>query len=621
MQQHEGQCQRRRKRRFPTGPSGLLLLLTAICAWSSPARAVEVEVDDLLPPLQPWKGSSMQLIAPPDDPWITPAEQTAFKDSPNYADTMRWLKRICAASERFTRVGLGRSGEGREILMVVATAEGTSDPALLRLNGRPTLLAQAGIHAGEIDGKDAGMMLLRDLMAGARLDGLLEKVNLLFIPIFSVDGHERSSRFSRINQRGPEQQGWRTNARNLNLNRDYAKADSLELQALLRCIEEWQPDLYLDLHVTDGIDYQYDITFGWHGPSGWSPSIAGWLDARLRPALSRDLSEAGHVPGPLIFAVNNTDVAEGIVDWMATPRYSNAYGDARQLPTVLVENHSLKPYRRRVLGTYVLLESALETLAGQGAELRQAIDADRAARQDPVPLGFQPGPQPESIEFLGISSRRVASPITGSEVVQWLGDPVTMKIPLIKIGTPTIELKRPVAYWIPPAWDEVIKRLELHGILLERQSEARTIDVEQLRIEEWTLGEAPFEGRVRVTPEQIELERTSVTFPEGSYRVPLDQPLGTLAMLLLEPEAEDSLFQWGFFHPILQRTEYAEAYAMEPLARRMLAADADLARAFKQRLEEDTEFADDPRARLDWFYRRSPFYDRQHELYPVGRER
>ena len=577
-------------------------------------------MEDLLPPAPPWNGKSVELIAEPSHPWITPAERADLKRTPDYVESMRWLKRLADASDRVQRVGLGRSNEGREILMIVASAEGHKLPEALRTNGKPTLLAQAGIHSGEIDGKDAGLMLLRDLMKGGRNEQLLEQVNLLFIPIFNVDGHERSGTFGRVNQRGPERQGWRTNSRNLNLNRDYSKADCEEMRALLRALELWQPDLYIDLHVTDGIDYQYDVTYGWHGPTGWSPEIASWLNENLRPAVDADLRSMGHIPGPLIFAANNSDLEQGIVDWMAGPRFSNAYGDARQLPTILVENHSLKPYRQRVLGTYVFLESVLRLLGREGQDLRRVTANDRAARRDPVPLGFTAATPPETIEFLGIRSRKQKSPITGDEVVEWLGKPVTETIPYIHLTAPSDTVERPRAYWIPPAWQEVIERLELHGIQLERQGEARTLEVERYRVKKFKLDPEPFEGRVRVVPEELELERTQVTFPEGSVRISLDQPLGTLAVLLLEPRSSDSFFQWGFFHPVLQQTEYAEAYVLEPLARHMLAADPELKRQFQARLKADAEFAADPRARLRWFYDRSPFVDPEWKLYPVARE-
>ena len=380
----------------------LLLLLLPTTTWSQDPWAAP------LPPAPPWDGKSQALIVSGDDPWVTPAERTGLTATPGYDETVAWLQRLVTAAPQLSMVSLGVSPEGRDIWMVIASAEGAFTPAALKATGKPTLLAQAGIHAGEIDGKDAGLMLLRDLTVRGTRARLLKGANFLFVPILSVDGHERSSPYGRVNQRGPVETGWRTNARNLNLNRDYAKLDTPELQAVVRAINQWDPDLYLDIHVTDGIDYQYDITFGYTGQHGLSPSIAAWLDKRLTPALNKDLAAMGHIPGPLIFAVDNRDPSKGIVAWTAGPRFSTGYGDARHLPTVLVENHSLKPYKQRVLGTYVLLEGSLRTLARYAGSLRRAIIADRTRTPELVPLTWQaPQAEPEQVEFLGIQWQTV----------------------------------------------------------------------------------------------------------------------------------------------------------------------------------------------------------------------
>jgi hypothetical protein len=517
-------------------------------------------------------------------------------------------------------LSLGKSPEGRDLWLVVASAEGAQTPEALGASGKPILFAQAGIHSGEIDGKDAGLMLLRDMTVRGTKRQLLAGANLLFLPIFNVDGHERSGPYGRINQRGPEESGWRTTARNLNLNRDYAKLDAPETRLLVAALERFDPDLYLDLHVTDGADYQYDITFGYNGPEGYSPAVAGWLARRLEPALTRDLKAWGHVPGPLVFFVDDADPMKGIGRFMAPPRFSNGYGDARHLPTVLVENHSLKPYDQRVLGTYVLLESCLATLAEHSAELRRAVVADRARRPASLPLDFRvPGTAPRTMEFLGIEAQRSGSEVTGGQVLQWTGRPVTWTLPVLEATEPAVTASRPAAYWVPSAWTEVIERLAAHGIRMERLSEARSVEVEMLRLEGAKLEPEPFEGRARVAAAPV-AERRRETFPPGSVRVPTDQPLGDLAILLLEPASPDSFLQWGFFLEVLQRTEYVEAYVMEPMARAMLAEDPALAAEFRQRLAQDAAFAASRAERLQWFYRRTPFWDERWQLYPVGRE-
>ncbi|MCP4661468.1 MAG: M14 family metallopeptidase, partial [bacterium] len=232
-----------------------------------------------LPPAPPWDGASRALVVEDDDPWITPAEASGLRRTPDYETTFAWLRRLVATSPELAMISFGKSGEGRDLWLVVASADRVFTPAGLRRTGKPIVLVQAGIHSGEIDGKDAGMMLLRDMTVRGTKRSVLEAVQWLFVPILSVDGHERSSPYSRINQRGPEEAGWRTNARNLNLNRDYCKADTPEIQAMLGLLNTWGPDLYVDVHVTDGIDYQYDVTWGANGFSGYSPSIAKWLDS------------------------------------------------------------------------------------------------------------------------------------------------------------------------------------------------------------------------------------------------------------------------------------------------------------------------------------------------------
>lgn len=598
----------------------LLAALLALAAVASPpVRGGEAARRAILPPELPWQGRSLELLAPPADPWITPAERDGFELTPSYDETLAYLRRLAAQAPEIQLVSLGKSPEGRELWLAVVSKERARTPEELRRAGKPLLFAQAGIHSGEIDGKDAGLMLLRDLTVGGRQKALLERASLLFLPILNVDGHERASAFSRINQRGPENAGWRTTARNLNLNRDYAKLDAPEMRALVRALEAWQPDLYLDLHVTDGMDYQHDVTFGWNGRNAYSPRIVDWLDARLQPALQGELRSWGHLPGPLIQPLDNDDPASGLVDWTADPRFSTGYGHARHLATVLFENHSLKPYRQRVLGAYVSLVACLRTLGEQGAALRAATAADRAARPARLPLAWKAAEKAGApLTIAGIAWRKSPSPVSGGTRVEWLGQPEVQTHATLSYDTPSVEVGRPRAWWVPPAWADVIERLALHGIAVERTSAPREVEAEMYRVTDFKLG-APFEGHVTVTP-TLAVERRRELFPAGSARVTADQPLAELAALLLEPASPDSFFQWGFFLEVLSRTEYVEAYVMEPMGAAMLAEDPALKAEFEQRLKQDPAFAASPAERLQWLYRRTPFADERHGLYPVARE-
>ena len=598
----------------------------------------------ILPPVKDWTGKSESLIAAANNPWITATEKSGFRTTPNYNETMSWFKKLAAASPLINMVSIGKSAEGRDIFMVVASTEKIITPAALKNSRKPILFVQAGIHAGEIDGKDAGMMLLRDIALGNK-KYLLDGVNFLFIPILNVDGHERSSPYNRPNQRGPENMGWRTNAQNLNLNRDYAKIDTKEIRAVINVINAYDPLLYMDIHVTDGADYQYDITFGGHGDQGYSKGISNWLATKYKPQADKDLTANGHIPGQLLFAVNDRDFSEGNVLILGEPRFSDAYGDLRHTASILVENHALKPYKQRVLGTYVLLESTLKLLAKEAGSLIQATIADRAKRAIKIPLKWKvpqmnsavsfesqstilqknsTASKPDSMELLGVESTIKRSPVTNADYVEWTGKPVTNRVANFK-GTEGVEIvNRPKAYYVPASAYEIIERLKIHGIKMEILQNPRTVTVEMYRISGAKFQNAegkaaPFEGHIQVTGTQ-KTEMHQQLFAAGYAYISTDQPLGDLAMILLEPASPDSYFQWGFFPQVFQQTEYIEAYVMEPTIIKMLKDSPELNTEFEQKKALDLAFSKDPNAIFSWFYSHTKYYDNQYLLYPVGRQ-
>ncbi|SHE75317.1 Zinc carboxypeptidase [Microbulbifer donghaiensis] len=569
-----------------------------------------------LPTLLPWQGESEQLIVSEGD-WVTPAEAGGFSTTPDYQQTRAFIDRLAKANPDIKTQDIGSSTGGRKVQLVTLTAGG-SDP---KTNGKPTLLVQAGIHSGEIDGKDASLMLLRDYVNGDReLRQLIERVNLLLIPILNVDGHERADLYTRMNQRGPDNAGWRTNGNNLNINRDYSKLDTPELRAVMEVINTYQPELYLDIHVTDGEDYQYDITFGYNGAfASDSPAIAQWLKSSLQDRLDTALTAAGHIPGPLIFGVNSQNFADGISHWTASPRFSNGLGDLRHTPTVLVENHSLKPYRQRVLGTYVFIEAGLRALAEDGETIRKAITSDRQRRPENQVLAWGSNEKPDLTvyaeePFKGIAYRKEKNPITGSEQVVWLGEAKDYPgLPVFVDDVKAVEVRVPRAFYLPKNEKLVLERLKTHGIEVS-EPKGQTAKLTRFSVDNHKFADSPFEGHFRVSGE---FKEDQVEVPLADYvEISTDQPLGRLAVALLDPRGPDSFFQWGFFNQIFQRTEYYEPYALVPLAERMLEQNPALKKEFEQRLQ-DKAFAEDPRARMNFFYERSPYYDQAYLKYPV----
>lgn len=584
--------------------------------FTSLLLATALAADAHLPKLIPWQGQSEALMQQ-QGVLTTAFEHSGGMISPDYQATMAYLKRLQQANPtQFSLVKIGQSDAGRDINMLVASEQGNNSAAHIANSDKPTLLIQAGIHSGEIDGKDAGFMLLRDIATGKRLD-ILKSVNLLFIPILNVDGHERASAYNRINQRGPAVMGFRTNGQNLNLNRDFTKLDTPGVRALAEVVNQYQPSLYLDIHVTDGADYQYDITYG-YAPTFASatPKVTAAMDQWIAPVIDQKLEEMGHIPGPLVFVMDKMDFAKGLAGWVAGPRYSNGWGELRHLPTILVENHSLKPYKQRVLGTYVLIDGAITALTRHGDDINAAVAQSKAQQQEHLVVERSYAKEPDTIAFKGIAYDYYESTATGAKEVRYLGKPKHYDaLPIFWQKEIKTEVYVPKAFYIPRQYTDVIATLKMQGIEIKPVTADIELPLAQARIVNHQFAQAPFEGRFRVSAE-FDYSTAKTPVNQQWLKVSTTQPLGLLATHMLHPEAPDSLFQWGFFHSIFQRTEYVENYALAPYAQQMLESNPDIAERYNAKLE-DEDFANDSDARRAWLYAQTPYYDQHYLHYPI----
>lgn len=560
--------------------------------------------------------------------WLTKAEQTDFRQTPRYDETIAYCQRLAEASPWIEYRGFGTSPLGREMPLLIASKDRAFTPEAAHKTGKVVVLVQNCIHAGECEGKDASLMLLRDVAVTKTRQELLDNVILLVIPIFNADGHERFGPYSRINQNGPEEMGWRVTSRNLDLNRDYLKADSVEMRAWLGLWNAWQPDLHFDNHTTDGGDWQFDLTFTTDQHSCAAPQVAAWLKDRLYPKLLPALAADGHITAAYFNLVDSLDPSKGIRSGGFGPRYSTGYAATRNRPSILVETHMLKPYRTRVIGQYDMMRCVLEIIGRDPKPLREAV---RAADEATVKIGkaYDPGfklpvaigPTEESVPFVfrGYEARRELSAISGDVRIIWdTSKPIDVPTVWLSGTRVTKEVNPPLAYIIPPQWTEAIERVKVHGLRAERLLEPVTAEFESYKFSDVSFAKAPYEGRIAVTyqTEPIVEQRT---YPAGSVVVRLDQPNAKVAVHLFEPEAPDALVSWGFFDGIFERKEYAESYVLEKLAREMLAADPKLREEFEAKVRTDRAFAADPRARLYFFYERSPYRDRSQNVYPVAR--
>jgi hypothetical protein len=593
-----------------------IILITLFCTLAS----WKVFAQDIMPPALPWDGKSRELIVNVSDPWATPFEKSGGLESPTYTETMAWLEKLANESAYLTMTNAGISEQGRVIHLVIASLDQDFSASELSTSNKPLILIQAGIHAGEIDGKDAGMMLLRDIALGDKKE-LLTKANILFIPILNVDGHERRSQFGRVNQRGPVEMGWRTNAQNLNLNRDYTKLETAGIKTIANIINKYDPDLYIDVHVTDGADYQYDITYGYVATGGYSPAISSWLSTAFQPEVDQALKNMGHIPGPLLFAANGDDFSSGNIAFSFSPRFSHTYGDIRHMASILIENHSLKPFEQRVLGTYVFLEQAINSLGDHFEALQSAVKSDSNQPKESIPVKFKfRETLADSMQFLGVASSKVKSEITGAEYVKWEGKPITQVVPSLLMDVPELSVPVPKAYWIPAEWGNVIEKMKQHGIEFETLTESKELKLEFSTVENYKMGNQPYEGMMRVQSSDLNKKYKTLSLNPGSVRIKTDQPLGELVVILMEPESVDSFYQWGYFNTIFTQTEYMETYIMEPLIAKMLAEDGDLKKRFEDKKAAEPDFAKSPRAIYQWFYAQTPYFDQNWKVIPVGRE-
>jgi len=563
------------------------------------------------------------VAAASGDDWTTFYEQSDYKRTPSYEQTVTYCRRLADASPWTHYTSFGKSARGRELPLVIVDKNGRFSATEVRQTDKAVFLIQACIHAGESDGKDAGMMLIRDIVVRRDLESLLENVTILFMPIFNVDGHERFGPYNRANQNGPEEVGWRTTAANLNLNRDYVKADTPEMRSWLALYAEWLPDFFADCHVTDGADFQYALTYAVENMGNMDDGLTQWVDGRYLPPLKDKLQSDGF---PLIRYNSyrrRHDPKSGIRCWTSPPRFSTGYAAVQNRPGILIEAHMMKDYKTRVTGTYQLLVGTLEVLNAEHKTLRQLVqEADERTagpefRREPLAFEFESTGDSVMIDFLGYEYEVVDSDVTGGKWHRFSDRPAKFRIPFFNDLAPTSSVDLPEAYIIPPEWTEVIERLPLHDVSFTRLPEKWTVPVSSYQFTEPDWRSSPYEGRFTVSFQIREITDVR-TYPAGSVVVDMNQRAARVAANIFEPAGGDSYVKWGMFNAIFEQKEYVESYVIEQYARAMLEQDAELKREFEEKKASDPEFAGSPRRIRNWFYRRTPFWDNHIGLYPVG---
>ncbi|OIP01460.1 MAG: hypothetical protein AUJ97_07080 [Bacteroidetes bacterium CG2_30_32_10] len=560
-----------------------------------------------------------------------PFEKSKETETATYEQTVEYCKKLAEASPWVKYEVFGQTSQGRDLPMLIVDKNTNFAADKVRKTDNAVLMIQANIHPGEPDGNDAGMMLLRDMVITKTKEALLDHLTIIFIPALNADGLARFNPHNRINQNGPKNMGWRTNATNLNLNRDFLKADAPEMQAWLKVYNQWLPDFFVDCHATDGADYQYVVTYAIDLTSNATEELTNWEKDIYLKELEKKMLAANYPLFPYITFRQWHDPRSGLVAGFSTPMLSTGYCAAQNRPGLLIETHMLKPFKQRVWATYEMLKLTAEILNRDHKTLKDIVlkadtyTASSEFRTKNYAVNYKANNDSTMVDFLGFEYDIVKSKLTGGNWFQYHNDqPKTFQIPFFNNLVATMEVKLPEAYIIPPEWQEIIKRIGLHGIIYTTLKEAKEIEVSSYKFKNVNFGggslydpSGPREGRFTTSYDMDTIKEKRI-YPAGSIVIDMNQRASKVIANLLNPKAPSSFIFWGFFNSIFEQKEYAESYVMEKLAREMLAKDPKLQVEFDKLKKDHPEFASNQQAICNWFYSKSPWWNYKKDVYPIG---
>lgn len=534
-----------------------------------------------------------------------------------YEELVAFYTQLDANYEQCRLFEYGETDAGEPLRLFVLSKDQIFDPSAAKSAGKLVVLINNGIHPGEPEGIDASMMLARDLLQQGRLP---DNMVICIIPVYNVGGM-RNRGVSRSNQNGPEAYGFRGNARNLDLNRDFIKTDSRNSRTFQEIFQTWSPDLFMDTHTSNGADYQYVMTLIDTQIDKLHPSLGALL-----PGLTKDLYQrmdgSGYPMIPYVYFRGQTPES-GLISYMDSPRYSSGYAALHHTIGYMPETHMLKVYAERVRATYLLLDHFIQLASERASEVRtaraHAMEASQS-QQDFVLSWELDTTQFEEIEFLGYESGTKPSEVTGENRLYYDRErPYQRPIHYYNRYRPTLRVSKPRAYVIPQAWSEVVGLLHLNGVRTVRLERDTVLEVDMYYIEAYETSKTPYEGHYLHSRVRVRTERQSVQFYRGDHVVYTDQKANRYLVETLEPQAPDSYFNWNFFDSILSRKEYFSAYVFEDEAARLLQENPELRAAFEDAKMEDEELRNNARAQLNWIHRHSKYAEKTYLRYPVAR--
>ncbi len=560
------------------------------------------------------------LVLKPAHAQLCHFEKTNGLESATYFEAIDWYKNLDKISTKVLVKEMGMSDAGYPLHLVLVSNDGKFDPAQWHKQNKAVILINNGIHPGEPDGIDASMMLVRDIVANKIK--LPDNVALAFIPVYNIGGCLNRNSYSRANQNGPLEYGFRGNAQNLDLNRDFTKNDSKNARAFTQIFHMLDPDILIDNHVSDGADYQHTMTMLTTQYDKLGGNLGAWLKNNFEPQLYKGMTEKTWDMVPYVsFETDTPD--KGMEMFYDSPRYSSGYAALFQTIGFIPETHMLKPYKQRVLSTYAFSVTMIEKASLNAAEL---ISQRRKAKTEVVsttsfPLKWNLDSTKHSfVTFKGYEQAFKPSDATGLNRMYYdRSKPFTKQIKFFNVFTPADVVTAPAAYIIPQGWWAVIDLLKQNDVQMQRFTKDTLIDVEAYHIDDYKSLPRPYEKHHKNSGVKVSVMNQKIRFLKGDYIIWLNQTANRYLVEMLEPTGDDSFFAWNFFDGILQQKEGYSDYRWDDLAADVLKNNPALKAKLDEKKKADEKFGANGSAQLDFIYKNSPYYEPGHNRYPVYR--
>lgn len=543
-------------------------------------------------------------------------------ETPTWEETIERFTRLDSLHHGARLLEIGNDDDGSPMhLFVISDGSGFA-PDSIRAAGKCILWITNGIHPGEPDGIDASLLFAQALLESDQYMGLLAHSAVCIVPVYNISGAKQRSATSRANQNGPELYGFRGNARNLDLNRDFMKMDSRNTWSLVDALRHWDPDVYFETHVSNGADHQYVMELLTTQKDKLNGGISAFMTGTMVPSLHAWMDRRGVLMGPY-FETRGDVPEDGLYGFNDGPRYSTGYNALFDRIGILSESHMLKPYADRVNATFQLMLATLALLDAQGERLlKLRADAKRfTATMSELGMNWRLDSTAwTSISWKGYGAERVQSEVTGLERTHYDHQrPTETEVPWNDAYRASKVERKPKAYVVPAAWREVIERLQANGVRMSRVLRDSIAFVELDSLGEMSTGRAPYEGHYLHSGISTTTAQGKRVILAGSWIVPMGHETDRYAMEALEPEGDDSFMAWGFFDSVLQQKEWFSDYVFEDIASELLRAQPELRAAIEERRAKDPAFASDAWAQLYFIYQRSPYFEPGYRRYPVMR--